>query len=90
MGWDLHSFGCDANYAVLISCLIIRFIYRFVISRKLYLVIYMISVQSEKTKIANPTFLEAFYLNFDMPGHFYLWDVVNAYRLGPLAPLHKK
>ena len=30
------------------------------------------SVQAEKTKIANPTFLVDFDLNFHMPGHFYL------------------
>ena len=31
-----------------------------------------ISVQAEKTKIANPTFLVDFDLNFHMPGHFLL------------------
>ena len=28
------------------------------------------SVQAEKNKIANPTFLKGFDLNFHMPGHF--------------------
>ena len=30
------------------------------------------SVQAEKTKIANPTFLVDFDLNFHMAGYFYL------------------
>ena len=31
---------------------------------------FYISVQAEKNKIANPTFLRGFDLNFHMPGHF--------------------
>ena len=48
-----------------------------------------ISVQAEIFLLPDPTFLEGFYLNFHMPGHFFLYEVVYAYPSGPLARLHK-
>ena len=48
-----------------------------------------ISVQAEFFLLPAPTFLEGLYLNFHMPGHFFLYEVVYAYPLGPLARLHK-
>ena len=48
-----------------------------------------ISVQAEIILLPAPTFLEGFYLNFHMPGHFFLYEVVYAYPSGPLARLHK-
>ena len=47
------------------------------------------SVQAEIFLLPAPTFLEGFYLNFHMPGHFFLYEVVYAYPSGPLARLHK-
>ena len=43
-----------------------------------------ISVQAE-IFFSAPTFLEDFDLKFHMPGHFYLYDVANAYPLGPFS-----
>ena len=48
-----------------------------------------ISVQAEIFLLPDPTFLEGFYLNFHMPGHFFLYEFVYAYPSGPLARLHK-
>ena len=47
------------------------------------------SVQAEIFLLPAPTFLEGLYLNFHMPGHFFLYEVVYAYPSGPLARLHK-
>ena len=49
-------------------------------------VIVINSVQAEKIKIANPTFLDPFDLRVHMPGHFPPWDVVFSYHPGPLGP----
>ena len=49
-----------------------------------------ISVQAENENFSDPTFLKAFDLNFHMPGHFLLYEVVYAYPSGPLAFWHKK
>ena len=48
-----------------------------------------ISVQAKIFLLPAPTFLEGLNLNFRMPGHFFLYEVVHAYPLGPLARLHK-
>ena len=53
------------------------------------LVFVKISVQAEIFLLPDPTFLEAFDLKFHMPGHFFLYEVIYAYPLGPLARLHK-
>ena len=45
-----------------------------------------ISVQAEKKKIANPTFLDPFDLRVHMPGHFHLWHAVFSYHPGLLGP----
>ena len=47
------------------------------------------SVQAEILFFSAPTFLVDFDLNFHMPGHFFLYEVVYAYPSGPLARLHK-
>ena len=48
-----------------------------------------ISVQAEIFLLPAPTFLEGLNLNFHMPGHFFLYEVIYAYPSGPLAHLHK-